>query len=91
MQDRGADTVEANELLGFEADLRSFDLPAAILNYFGLKQIRLLSNNPEKVESVERAGVQVVERVPCIAEHLESPSGVSGNEEGETRPFVRPL
>ena len=72
LQDRGADTVEANELLGFEADLRNFDLPAAILNYFELPGIRLLSNNPEKVESVERAGVRVVERVPCVAEHLPS-------------------
>jgi GTP cyclohydrolase II len=72
LQDKGADTVEANELLGFKADLRSFDLPAAILRFFDLTRIRLLSNNPEKVESVERAGVQVVERVPCIAEHLKS-------------------
>jgi GTP cyclohydrolase II len=68
LQDAGADTVEANELLGFEADLRSFELPAAILKYFGLTEIRLLSNNPDKVESVERAGVKVVERVPCIAD-----------------------
>ncbi len=72
LQDRGADTVEANELLGFEADLRSFDVPSAILKYFGLKEIRLLSNNPDKVESVERAGVKVVERVPCIADQVES-------------------
>jgi GTP cyclohydrolase II len=72
LQDNGADTVEANEILGFKADLRSFELPAAILNFFGLTKIRLLSNNPDKVESVERAGVEVVERVPCIAEHLDS-------------------
>ena len=72
LQDEGADTVEANEILGFKADLRSFELPGAILNYFGLKKIRLLSNNPEKVESVERAGVRVVERVPCIAGAMES-------------------
>ena len=72
LQDEGADTVEANEILGFKADLRSFELPGAILKYFELKQIRLLSNNPEKVESVERAGVEVVERVPCIAGAMES-------------------
>ncbi len=72
LQDNGADTVEANELLGFEADLRNFDLPASILNFFGLTGIRLLSNNPDKVDSVERAGVRVVERIPCVAEHLES-------------------
>src|SRR5471032_1561528 len=71
LQDHGADTVEANEILGFKADLRSFELPGAILNFFGLKQIRLLSNNPEKVESVERAGVEVIERVPCVADAME--------------------
>ncbi len=72
LQDRGADTVEANELLGFEADLRNFALPTAILKHFGLKRIRLLSNNPEKVESVESAGIEVVERVPAIVEALAS-------------------
>ena len=68
LQDLGADTVEANEQLGFQSDLRSYGLPGAILRYFGLKQIRLLSNNPGKVEAVERAGVHVAERVPCVAE-----------------------
>jgi GTP cyclohydrolase II len=68
LQDLGADTVEANEQLGFQSDLRSYGLPGAILQYFGLKQIRLLSNNPEKVEAVERVGVHVAERVPCVAE-----------------------
>jgi GTP cyclohydrolase II len=68
LQDQGADTVEANEQLGFEGDLRNYELPGAILRYFGLKAVRLLSNNPEKVQAVENAGVQVVERVPCIAD-----------------------
>ncbi len=68
LQDQGADTVEANERLGFESDLRNYDLPGAILRYFGLKSVRLLSNNPEKVDAVERAGIEVVERVPCVAE-----------------------
>jgi len=70
LQDRGADTVEANQLLGFEPDLRSFETPVAILRHFGLRRIRLLSNNPDKVESVERAGIDVVERVPCIVEEV---------------------
>jgi GTP cyclohydrolase II len=72
LQDQGADTVEANERLGFESDLRSYALPAAILRYFALDSVRLLSNNPEKVEAVERAGVRVVERIPCLADVLDT-------------------
>jgi len=72
LQDQGADTIEANERLGFDSDLRSYALPGAILQYFGLKAVRLISNNPEKVEAVERAGVRVAQRVPCLADVLES-------------------
>ena len=72
LQDQGADTVEANQQLGFESDLRSYDLPGAILQYFQLRAVRLMSNNPEKVDAVERAGIAVVERVPCIAEAVDS-------------------
>ncbi|HLH19567.1 MAG TPA: GTP cyclohydrolase II [Bryobacteraceae bacterium] len=68
LQDRGADTVEANQRLGFDSDLRSYGLPGAILRYFGLQSIRLLSNNPEKVRAVEEAGIAVAERLPCIAD-----------------------
>ncbi|MGA3017747.1 MAG: GTP cyclohydrolase II [Bryobacteraceae bacterium] len=72
LQDQGADTVEANEQLGFDSDLRSYALPGAILGYFSLKAIRLLSNNPEKVQAVETAGVVVVERIPCLADVLDT-------------------
>ena len=65
LQDAGLDTVEANERLGFKNDYRDFTLPAEILKALGVLRVRLLSNNPEKVEALERAGVQVVERVPC--------------------------
>ena len=68
LQDQGADTVEANEKLGFKADLRSYDIPGAILNALGVTQGRLMSNNPEKIAAVERAGVRVVERVPIQVE-----------------------
>jgi GTP cyclohydrolase II len=64
--------VEANERLGFDSDLRSYLLPGAILRHFGLKAIRLLSNNPEKVSAVENAGVKVTERVPCLADVVET-------------------
>jgi GTP cyclohydrolase II len=65
LQDAGLDTVEANERLGFKADHRDFTLPAGILKGLGVTSVRLLSNNPEKVEALEKAGVRVVERVPC--------------------------
>jgi GTP cyclohydrolase II len=65
LQDAGLDTVEANERLGFEADLRGFALPAGILKALGVSKARLLSNNPDKVAALERGGIEVVERVPC--------------------------
>lgn len=65
LQDEGLDTVEANEKLGFKADHREFALPAEILRHMGVTQVRLLSNNPDKVAALERAGIKVVERVPC--------------------------
>ena len=65
LQDSGLDTVEANERLGFKADHRDFTLPAEMLKQLGVTRVRLLSNNPNKVEALDSAGVQVVERVPC--------------------------
>jgi GTP cyclohydrolase II len=65
LQDEGLDTVEANERLGFKADQREFALPAEILKALGVSQVRLLSNNPDKVAALERGGIKVVERVPC--------------------------
>jgi GTP cyclohydrolase II len=65
LQDRGRDTVEANEELGFAADSRDYAFSAAALNLLGVKRVRLLSNNPDKVRQLEEAGIHVVERVPC--------------------------
>ena len=65
LQDAGLDTVEANVKLGFKADHREFELPAEILKSLRVKAVRLLSNNPDKVAALERAGISVVERVPC--------------------------
>ena len=65
LQDRGMDTVEANQELGFKADHREFQLPAEALKLLGVTQVRLLSNNPDKVAALESAGIKVVERVPC--------------------------
>jgi GTP cyclohydrolase II len=66
LQDKGLDTIEANLELGYEADCRHFELPAAILKEMGVKSVRLITNNPEKVEALEQAGIQVVERISAI-------------------------
>jgi GTP cyclohydrolase II len=63
LQDQGLDTIEANEQLGYEADYRHFELPAEILKALGIKKVRLMTNNPDKVSSMESAGIEVVERV----------------------------
>jgi len=65
LQDRGLDTVEANRRLGFPADRRHYRQTADALRLLGLKRIRLLSNNPDKVTGLERYGIRVVARVPC--------------------------
>ena len=72
LQDRGLDTVEANEQLGFDSDLRDYALPAAILKYFDIAEVRLLSNNPEKVAALETAGIKVVERAPIVVPPLDT-------------------
>src|SRR6202051_5114875 len=67
LQDAGLDTVEANHALGFKADCRNFDLPAAIVRDLGVRRVRLLSNNPRKARALFDAGVEVVARIPCEA------------------------
>ena len=65
LQDRGMDTVEANEQLGFPADARSYRFSAEALRLLGVRRVRLLSNNPDKVKQLEAAGIRVIERLPC--------------------------
>ena len=68
LQDAGLDTVEANLSLGFQADLRHYECCADIIKQLGLRRIRLLSNNPDKLAGLRAAGVEVVERVPIEVE-----------------------
>jgi GTP cyclohydrolase II len=65
LQDAGLDTVDANRQLGFADDARDYEFAAEALKALGIRDVRLLSNNPDKVEQLERSGIRVVERVPC--------------------------
>ena len=66
LQDQGYDTVEANHQLGFAADERDFTLCADMFKLLNVEQVRLLTNNPKKVEILSEAGINIVERVPLI-------------------------
>ena len=66
LQEGGADTVEANEALGFHADARNYALCQPMLAQFGITSLRLMTNNPRKIDAMEKLGVRVVERVPLL-------------------------
>ena len=72
LQDEGADTVEANEKLGFAIDARQYQQCAEILFDLGLCKVRVMSNNPDKLHALQEAGLQIVERVPIEVEAQES-------------------
>ncbi|VFS55022.1 GTP cyclohydrolase-2 [Kluyvera cryocrescens] len=98
LQDQGYDTVEANHQLGFAADERDFTLCADMFKLLGVDAVRLLTNNPKKVEILTEAGINIVERVPLIvgrnpknAHYLDTKSGENGpSAETVTRlsPFI---
>jgi 3,4-dihydroxy 2-butanone 4-phosphate synthase / GTP cyclohydrolase II len=68
LQDIGFDTVEANERLGFPADLRNYGVGAQMLNDLGVQQIRLITNNPRKIAGLKGYGIEVVDRLPLLIE-----------------------
>src|ERR1700726_4917880 len=67
LQDEGLDTVEANHALGFDADCRDFSLAVAILHEIGIDRVRLMSNNPQKVDALTKGGIEVIELIACEA------------------------
>lgn len=67
LQDEGLDTIEANQHLGFEADLRRYPAAVSMLRSLGIQQIRLVTNNPTKIEALRRDGINIVERLPSFA------------------------
>jgi 3,4-dihydroxy 2-butanone 4-phosphate synthase/GTP cyclohydrolase II len=79
LQDEGADTIEANERLGFEADMRRYEQCAEIILDLGLRSVHVISDNPAKIQAIRRAGLKVVERVAlhvephdCFANYLKT-------------------
>src|SRR5579862_6508438 len=72
LQDQGLDTVEANVELGFAPDCRAYELPAEVLKLLGVQAVRLMTNNPEKVQALETAGIKVTERVSAEVETQDS-------------------
>ena len=72
LQDQGRDTIEANLELGYEADCREFEVPAEVLKQLGVHAVRLITNNPEKVQALKNAGVQVFERISAAVEPVET-------------------
>jgi GTP cyclohydrolase II len=72
LQDQGLDTVEANLRLGYKPDCREFELPAEVLKLLKVTSVRLITNNPEKVEALESVGIRVVERISAEVEPLDS-------------------
>jgi GTP cyclohydrolase II len=90
LQDEGADTVEANEQLGFGADMRDYSICNVMLEHLNIKQVRLMTNNPRKVKALTEEGVDVVERIPLQtgqnphnAKYLATKAGKLGHLMGE--------
>jgi GTP cyclohydrolase II len=86
LQDKGADTVEANERLGFGADMRDYSMLGPMFDKVGIKKVKLMTNNPRKLKALDDLGIEVVERLPHEtgrnphnADYLETKKGKLGH------------
>lgn len=91
LQADGADTIEANHQLGFETDLRRYDVAAGMLHDLGIDQVRLLTNNPEKVQGLESFGIQVLQREAIEIEANEHSAGYLRTKKREMGHFLERL
>jgi GTP cyclohydrolase II len=91
LQEAGADTVEANLQLGFHADARNYELCQPMLAQFGVRDVRLMTNNPRKIEALTRLGINVTERVPLLVNRNTFNNSYLNTKEAKLGHLMRPL
>jgi GTP cyclohydrolase II len=91
LQEAGADTVEANLQLGFHADARNYELVQPMLAQFGIRQVRLMTNNPRKIDALTRLGIAVTERVPLLVNRNAFNNSYLNTKEAKLGHMMRPL
>ena len=91
LQAEGADTIEANHQLGFETDLRTYDVAAGMLHDLGIRSVRLMTNNPDKIEGLASSGIDVVERVPIQLEANRHSAGYLETKRAALGHFLEPV
>jgi GTP cyclohydrolase II len=91
LQEAGADTVEANLQLGFHADARNYELCKPMLAHFGVGEVRLMTNNPRKIDALTRLGIDVTERVPLLVNRNAFNNSYLDTKEAKLGHMMRPL
>ena len=91
LQEAGADTVEANLQLGFHADARNYELCKPMLEQFGVRSLRLMTNNPRKIAALEKLGIRVAERVPLLVNRNAFNNGYLDTKQAKLGHMMTPL